>query len=343
MTAKTTQQNRKNAGRKKARAKAGGKKFNVLDQITARIIEVMESGELPPWAKPWAYAQVMRPMNHERRPYRGINLFWLSMVGMLKGYDDPRWITFNQAKARDGHVRKGEKSNEVVFWKFFEIDTKTGKPVKDEDSVPKEQRERRMVVRYYRVFNIEQCDGLNLPALGDIPAPQVTLDTDPQALIDAYLEGESVDMKHSSVGNGAFYHPAEDRIVVPSVSRFDTVEDYYSTAFHEIAHSTGHKSRLDRGKGNVFGSHAYGQEELLAEMTAALLCSEMGVHPAKVVDNNTAYLASWLKTIKEDPTILTKAAQRAQKAFDLVIGYRPEARVVDIDVAAADDLGVAAD
>ena len=321
---------------------------NVLHTITQRIVTLMESGELPPWAKPWQHGKMMLPRNFDGRLYNGLNVFHLMVEASLQGYDDPRWITFSRALKEDGNVRKGSKGTRIISWRVYEYDKDTGKALRKGDIIPAEQVGTRVSLGYHTVFNVEQTEGLELPPLvtatsGPLADPNDDAQRlDAQRLIDAYLVGEGIDLRYSEVGNRAFYSPTDDRIVLPAPGRFDSTEEYYATAFHEMGHSTGHESRLAREKGTFFGSHQYGREELVAEMTAALLCAHLGLHPQRVVDNNTAYLASWVRTIREDPEILVEAAKQAHRASQFVLEYADVGAVESDGGEAITDLPAAA-
>ena len=197
----------------------------------------------------------------------------------------------------------------VVFWKQHEItDEQTGEKKK----VP--------MLRYYNVFNLDQCDGITAPDAPTVPETVFTPVEAAEALVKGYAEGPSIQHK----GTKAYYSPLVDGISLPKPQRFASTEEYYATLFHELAHSTGHSKRLDRKldtESRPFGSADYGREELVAEMAAAYLCGDVGIVPA-VIDNQAAYIQGWLKTIKEDKKLVVSAAGAAQKAADWIKGVR---------------------
>lgn len=283
--------------------------------ITDRIVAILEKG-VAPWRSPiLAQASPGWPKNLERdQDYRGINVFLLAIAAWEKGYASPYWLTFNQAKARGGSVKKGEKSTLVVFWKPYETkDKQTGEAV----TIP--------VLRFYHVFNVEQCEGGRIPTPAGEPARQAQRLFTPlesaEALAKLYLGGPSV----SQHGTRAYYVPSSDAVHIPEPVKFKTGEDYYATLFHELAHSTGHSSRLDRGldtKLAPFGSPDYGREELVAEMAAAFLCGSAGIAPA-IVENHAAYLQGWIKALKGDTRLAIAAGGAAQKAADWIRDIRP--------------------
>jgi antirestriction protein ArdC len=279
-------------------------KNETYQAVTDRIIEALEQGTVP-WRRPWS--EFGGPRNLNGRPYRGINVFLLE----LAGYDDPRWGTYKAIKTAGGQVRKGEKGTRVILWK----------PVrkKEEDENGEEAEVGYLLLRDYVVFNAEQADGL----------PELEIaerDWDPndraQSVIDRYIADGGPTLSYG--GDRAYYNLFDDSVKLPVLEAFDDGDAYYSTAFHELVHSTGHESRLDRIEPAKFGSEPYGKEELVAEMGAAMLNGLTGISTAE--ENSAAYIASWLRTIKGDPTLVVNAAAKAQKAADLIVGetFAPE-------------------
>jgi len=277
-------------------------KDTIYELVTDKIVAALEAGTVP-WRKPWNAG--IAPRSVEGHVYRGINAFLLG----LEPYDSPFWITFNQAKKRGGTVRKGEKSTLVVFWKrlvVWDTDEATGK--KTRKMIP--------MLRFYRVFNLAQTEGVKVPkAVAEFDAAKVAHEehVEAEAIVKGYPDAPRIEF-----GAEAFYIPTLDRITVPPLSAYKVRDEYYSTLFHEIGHSTGHPDRLNRPIKNSFGSHDYGREELVAEMTAAFLCAEAGIQVT--FDNSAAYLASWIKTIKEDVRAVVVAAGAAQRATDHILG-----------------------
>jgi antirestriction protein ArdC len=287
--------------------------FDLYQTVTDQIVTMLETGVVP-WRSPiLGRSKAGHPKNlNTGRGYRGVNVFLLAFTAFAKGYGSSYWMTFNQAKERGGNVRKGEKSSMVVFWKQYEtIDKDTAQPAK----IP--------VLRYYNVFNAEQVEGVEIPdAVKYEPISFVPID-EAEKIATAYKGGPAV--THDG-GQQAFYRPGSDTVHMPEKTRFASVEDYYSTLFHELSHSTGHSSRLDRKLDTdpkPFGSSDYGKEELVAEMSAAFLCSHAGIQPA-VIGNQAAYLGGWLKQIKSDKKLVISAAGQAQRAADWIRGERGE-------------------
>lgn len=288
--------------------------FDLYQTITNQIVAMLDTGVVP-WRSPiLGRSSAGHPKNLDsRKSYRGINVFLLAFTAYAKGYDSSYWLTFNQAKQHGGTVRKGEKSSMIIFWKQYENkDRETG----DEKKIP--------VLRHFNVFNVAQVEGITAPdAVPFTPTEFHPIDA-AEAIVKAYAEGPAV--QHG--GSQAFYRPDLDTVQMPEPTRFASCEEYYSTLFHELAHSSGHSSRLNRGLDTApkpFGSADYGREELVAEMTAAFLGGEAGIQPT-VIENQAAYIGGWLKQIKQDKKLVIAAAGAAQKAADWIRGERTEMR-----------------
>jgi antirestriction protein ArdC len=301
------------AGGSKARGQKGG---TVFDVVTDRIISLMEQGTAP-WRASWV-STAGKPISLSTgKPYRGINHFLLSMIAQLTGYTSPYWLTFNQVSERGGKVRKGEKGSPCFFWKVYQ--GAPGKGCEDGDSGTTEGN-KRFVARYYTVFNVEQCEGLEYPkpVLPDPEKSGATPIEKAESIVNGY-KGPTLETK----GSQPCYAPMRDTVVMPARELFFSPEGYYATLFHEMTHSTGHKSRLDRKveAPAPFGSKDYSREELVAELGASFLCSEAGIAPP-VIENQAAYLAGWLKVLKADKRAIVVAAAQAEKAADYILGHK---------------------
>ena len=287
--------------------------FDLYQTVTDQIIAMLDAGVVP-WRSPILGPDTAgHPKNiNTGKQYRGVNVFLLAFTAHAKGYGSSYWLTYNQAKERGGNVKKGEKSSMVVFWKQYETtDKQTGDPAK----IP--------VLRYYNVFNAEQVDGITIPDAVKFEPIEFNPIEAADTIANGYVSGPVVD--HDG-GQQAFYRPSTDSVHMPLRTRFTSVEEYYSTLFHELSHSTGHSTRLDRKldtNPKPFGSADYGKEELVAEMASAFLSSHVGIQPA-VIDNQAAYLAGWCKQLKEDKKLVISAAGQAQRAADWIRGERPE-------------------
>lgn len=275
-------------------------KRDVYQSVTDSIIALLER-ELPPWRKPWTDSKSIDsalPFNASTgRHYNGINvpLLWGQAQGM--GYATNGWLTYKQAQACGGHVRKGEKGTLVVFWKFLEREDENG----NQKTIP--------MARGYTVFNVEQCADVDTKA-GTVPEP-----VEPDNVI-SWAQSVGATVRHG--GNRACYVPSQDFIQLPRPEQFASRELYHATALHELTHWTGHKSRLDRAFGSRFGTEAYAFEELIAEMGAAFLCASIGVQNVPLEDH-ASYLRSWLKILKQDKRAIFTAARHAQKASDFCL------------------------
>lgn len=290
--------------------------LDVYQAVTDRIIELLEEGTVP-WRKPirGSGGEGAFPTNlASQRAYRGINVFLLAVTAWAEGYSSPYWLTFRQAKEKGGHIRKGEKGSLVIFWKQYATqDRQSGEDI----TVP--------VLRYYKVFNAEQCEGIQVPSLD----PETSGDLDAfspigsaAAIIDGYRDGPRVEHR----GARAFYQPSGDLVRIAEPARFVEPEAYYATLFHELVHSTGHSSRLDRGLDtqlSPFGSADYSKEELVAEMGAAFLAAASGISQ-DTIEQSAAYIDGWRRKLSTDPKLVVHAAGAAQRAADWVLGDRPE-------------------
>jgi len=277
--------------------------MNVYEVITDRIIDRLEQGTVP-WHQPWS---AERPKNLvSKKEYRGINVFLLG----AGRYSQPYWLTFRQAKQLGGHVKKGEKSTPVVFWKWFDY-------VQEGDDGEPETKQRPML-HYYRVFNVSQCEGID-----ESKIPSLTTRTfEPIERAEEVVQGmpQRPIIQHETPQ--AFYRPSADVVNMPAAELFRSDEEYYSTLFHELTHSTGHESRLNRldtDKLAAFGSRDYSQEELVAEMGSAFLCGHCGI-AERIIDNSAAYIQGWLRRLRNDKRLVVFAAAQAQKAADFVLG-----------------------
>ena len=284
----------------------------IYGMLTDRMVSLLEKGVCP-WAKPWKSESA--PRNGDSgRDYRGINAMLLYAIAEDLGYSDPIWYTFKQAKKNGGSVRKGQKGEKVVFWKISNMVDKEGNPVLDDNG----NQKRSFLTRYYTVFNAAQIDGLTLPEQKQTRPEGAEVLTACDAVAVDYFQREACELVHG--GPKAYYRPSDDSVHMPERADFHGTEAYYGVLFHEMGHSTGHESRLNRKEMGLaaFGSQTYGREELVAEMTAAFVCGMLGI-VEPIIEQSAAYLQSWIKTIKADVSILPTAGQRAQKAADYIL------------------------
>jgi antirestriction protein ArdC len=278
--------------------------MKVYELIADRIMDLLKQGIIP-WKKPWHAVGFPRNLV-SNKDYRGVNLFILSSTG----FTQPYWLTFNQAKELGGSVKRGEKGIPVVFWKILK---------KEEENSQKEVNI--PFLRYYTVFNVEQCENLKKepPKIEKQPFEPIELC---EKVISDWKEKPEIRHKELS----AFYTPKEDFINMPKKEFFKGNPFYYSTLFHEFVHSTGHPKRLNR-KGiseiGAFGSAVYSKEELVAEMGSSFLSGHCGIDNS-VLLNNAAYIASWLKALDSDRAMVVFAASQAQKAVDYILGRKAD-------------------
>lgn len=268
--------------------------------VTERLIGMLESGTAP-WQKPWdaGIAAMNRPHNFNGRPYHGVNALMLWCTAIDKGYEDPRWLTFKQVNKLGGHVNKGEKAQIVEYWQWEkEVENpETG----EKEKVPLEHP------KVYRaaVFNADQCTGL--PKLR-----RQAQKWSPVERAENIIAANGVPVTHNTDGS-AFYSPGGDFICLPPRESFATVDAYYSTLLHEVGHSTGHPTRLNREFGGQFGSEGYAREELRAELASTFLCGELGIATTGSNEQHAAYVKSWVSALKNDYNEIFRAAADAEK------------------------------
>ena len=304
-------------------------KINVYDMVTDRILAELEKGNIP-WRKPWIMPTVKytgkkvtidpQSVAYSRstgRPYSLLNQMLLLRPG--------EWATYKQIAEAGGQVRKGEKGSLVVFWKFIESKKTNAKGEEEVERIP--------MLRYYNVFHVEtQVDGLKPKARGAhdvvmVPDGKTKLEQEWEAIEEAdevvrrYLERSGV--THTEViGDRAFYRPSADSITTPAKSQFKDPAEYYSTLFHEITHSTGHHTRLDRFReegSHAFGSENYSKEELVAELGASALVNFLGMESKGSFRNSTAYIQSWASRLREDTKLIVHASGKAEKAVNYIL------------------------
>jgi len=272
------------------------------DKVTEAIIQRLEAGVIP-WHCPWSG---VTPRNLSGREYHGINVMLLAM----QGYPSPYWLTFKQCESLGGKVRKGAKGTPVVFWRWIES--------KDEVNQDTGEPKRIPFLRYHTVFNLEQTEG--------IPAPESDcklIETDPIEEAERIVAGYPAPPTIYYRGGQACYKPLADIVEVPERKHFESMPAFYDTLFHELVHSTGHASRLARKSltdhSARFGSDPYAREELVAEIGAAFLCHEAGIDHSPILENEAAYIASWLRRLKNDSKLVVIAASQAQKAAEHIL------------------------
>ena len=279
-------------------------KANVYDMVTNRIIAELEKGQIP-WQKPWTGVRSGAYNRITKRPYSLLNQMLLQHRG--------EYATFKQWQDLGGHVRKGEKSEIVVFWKIFE--SKETNPDTGEIEIKKIP-----LLRYYNVFHISQVDGVEA-----LTPEQLNDEVEPieagDKIINDYINREHLNFVECK-SNKAYYSPSNDTVVVPLKEQYNLINEYYSTTFHELTHSTGHKNRLNRlqtGAVAAFGSENYSKEELVAEIGSTTLMSIAGIETPKTFRNSTAYIQNWLQVLRNDNKFIVSASSKAEKAVNYIL------------------------
>lgn len=277
--------------------------MKVNEIITNEIVNRLESGDIP-WFKPW---NTFSPKNIiTNRAYSGFNRLYLGCLP----YEYPYFATFKQVKEKGGKIKSGAKSEICVFWniqkKVVVENNKT-----EEKTFP--------ILRFFKVFNICYIDGIEFNP-EDFAANNISTIDEADTLIDIYLKRENIDSK---VGSQASYTPSLDYITMPPKDSFKSQAGYYSTYFHEIAHSTGAKNRLNRLETTKFGTSEYAKEELVAEIAACFLCGKFGLE-RESLENTAAYCQSWIKALKNDKNMIISAASMAEKAENFIYDGKKE-------------------
>jgi antirestriction protein ArdC len=280
-------------------------KRDLYAEVSAKIVAELEAGAAP-WLKPWAATPgANTPCNAvTNRPYSGCNIVLLWMA-QAAGYRTPRFLTFKQALEVGGHVRKGERGTKVYFVKKLQVRDKDAHDDTATRIVP--------LLRQYTVFNVDQCQ--NIPER--IVAPGAVKPRNPDersAAIDEFLKCTGASIRE---GFEAYYLPGADFISLPRFEAFNSAAHFYSTAFHELAHWCGHKSRLARDLRHRFGEKAYAAEELVAELCSAFLCAEFSIDGDL---RHAGYIENWIGLLKADTRAFFTACSKAQAAADYLRG-----------------------
>lgn len=277
--------------------------MDVYSIVTERIIKQLEQGYIP-WKKPWVNCLDGTFNRISRKPYSLLNQLLLTHEG--------EYATFRQWEQIGGKVKKGEKSEIIVFWKMQEVTEKTETGEIQVRNIP--------VLRYYNVFHISQVE--NVFPLDD---SENRFDTEPieeaEKVFRGYTEREHITL-HIGDGNKAFYRPFDDSITLPSMAQFERAEEFYSTAFHECGHSTMKATRCDReaeNKGSHFGNEGYSKEELVAEITSSAIVHSLGLETEDTFKNNCAYIQNWLSVLKNDKKFIVSATGKAEKAAKYIL------------------------
>ena len=283
-------------------------KFDVASMIADRLISQMEKGEVP-WQKPWVGAG--RCVARNQKPYSLLNHLLLGRPG--------EYITWKQAEAEGGKIKEGEEKNYsiVVHW----TPPRKKSFIKVNDAGEEEVKEywKKGALTYFRVYHIDQTEGI-VPKYAIMPETHAEPFAEGEQILENYIERTGIRLQRDKESDRAYYSPTFDQIVVPKMEQFAHTAEFYSTTFHEMTHSTGHETRLNRlSKEAAFGNEVYSKEELVAEIGAATLCQHCGISTESSFQNSAAYLKSWLKALKDDKTMIVSAATLAEKAVKYIL------------------------
>jgi antirestriction protein ArdC len=288
---------------------------DTYQRITDYVIDQLEKGEIV-WQKNWNSLGLPKNIvtNHY---YKGWNIFFLNFVTAYHGYKTPYFITYKQALDKGGTICRGQKGFQVVWWATIEDKSH---PIKNENGEEKYSSFR--VPKIHTVFNIDQTYGIAFPKAEKLFRSHTLKINECEKIISNMCNVPLI--KHD--GDNAFYNRDSDFIMLPNIETFHSDEAYYKTLFHELAHSTGHKNRLNRKElieYDGFGKENYSKEELTAELTAAYLCAVCGIEQ-ETITNSVAYLQGWMKALKNDKRLILKAASQAQAATDYILNNHLE-------------------
>lgn len=273
------------------------------------------------WQKGW-YALDVPYNGATGKNYNGLNSLFLDAVSHTRGYKDLRWVTFNQAKELGAKIKAGERASEVFYWSRYDTKTKKQFEPKTIKNLSEEEQQQymkdnvRAVLKFYQVFNAEQCNYFPISSRsGGMSAEEQAVQN---KRIDSIIKNSAAPIYYDGK-NQAYYSPRLDSIHLPAIESFNQKTDYYATALHEISHSTGHPSRLNRDLSGGFGSDSYAIEELRAELASVFMQVELGINLKDAeVTNHSAYLSSWLEQVKKDSTVFYRAAADAGKISDYI-------------------------
>lgn len=280
---------------------------SVYQMVADKIVEQLQQG-IVAWQRPWTGVKDGGAINYvSRRPYSFLNQCLLLKPG--------EWLTFKQIEGLGGKIRKGEKASFVVFFKQ--------QPIEEEQEDGEKKIRRIPILRYYNVWHIDQTEGIETKLTEEEKQAEPERLAEPEKVMAEYVEREGIKMYCDRASNRAFYSPASDTITIPMIEQYPEVAEYYSTAFHEMTHSTGAAKRLNRKGITTWeskGSETYSREELVAEMGAAMLCNVTGIDCSKAFKNSVAYIQGWGSHIKNDPKMYVIAASQAEKAARYIMG-----------------------
>ncbi len=294
------------------------------DEMLNTMLDFIQNNSAE-WERGWFQSSLDIPANGvTEKPYRGLNMLYLMVVSSMKGYTDNRWVTFNQAQDLGAHVKRGEKAREIFYWSQYDkltkkpFDEKTVEGMTQEEKATYLEENVRPVLKFYQVFNAEQCDNFPERKKEEL-TPEMSEEERARqnTMIEQVIKNSAAPITYG--GSRAYYSPSLDEIHLPKIGDFKSMQDYYATALHEIAHSTGHKSRLNRNLEGIFGKEEYAKEELRAELASVFMQTELGITiDGHHFENHGAYLSSWLSAVRKDTKEFFAAARDAEKISDYV-------------------------
>ena len=309
----------------------------IIQAVNDKVIDGLKDKGLS-WFRPWKSGEENQPLNRlSSKHYKGFNIFLLNAEMIRHDYTSNQWLTFKQVSQMDGKVKKGSKSTEIYFWKLGYQDMKTGKFLTDKqiksvnlrekftsNGKPIDRYRKTFAIRYYKVFNLDQTTGIEPLKFEPSINASFTNNEMVDSIIDGYISRSNpLVLTVSKTSNQAYYSPSNDLVVMPEQDSFVDSDSYYKTLFHELAHSTGHNTRLNR-KGvasmNYFGSESYAQEELIAEISSMYLTGLCDLNPKDSDNNSQAYINGWVKKFEDEAKECFFAMQQATKCSTLILG-----------------------
>ena len=280
---------------------------DVYEIITNRILEQLEKGTIP-WHKPWTGGKDGAYNYITGKAYSVLNQ-------MILAHADA-YLTFKQVQELGGKVKKGAKSEIVTFWKIL--------PIEDTDKEGNKVKKHIPFLRYYPVFWIGDTEGIERKEIKRTEHDPIE---EAENIVNLYMTSENhPKLERLEISNKAYYRPSTDTVVVPEIGQFEEIAEYYSTLFHELTHSTGHYTRLNRLTATAhFGNEEYSKEELVAEIGAATLVNIAGIETSKSFNNSAAYIEGWSRALKENKKMIVEASSKANKAVNYILGKKEEA------------------
>jgi antirestriction protein ArdC len=282
------------------------KKFDIYEKINNQVLDLIEKTGVLPWSKKWTCLDDPKNLISDKI-YRGMNYFLLKAIQGARQYNSNYWLTYKQAQGLDGSVMKGQKGTAICFWKLLDKERENAKGEIEEYKIP--------LLRYYTVFNLDQCENIDKSKIPELKK----IEFNPIEECEKIIENLDEQPKIKFGGDQAFYNPKKDFIGLPERELFESEEYYYGVLFHELAHWTGHNSRLNRidPMNNHFGSEKYSKEELIAELSSAYLCGLTNIEKV-TIENSVAYIQNWFQRLASDKKLFITASQQAQKVIDYI-------------------------